>query len=89
MGEVNRSAMVVRPKQPFLEWRRSVDPTSSELTLQELAQEPDVYLIPECESEEDFACSGRHNALALPGATIPAPRIARQRLPRRIFVTRR
>ena len=57
MREVNRSAIVVRPKQPFLKWLQSVDLTSSGLTLQELRQEPDVYLIPECESEEDFtAC---------------------------------
>ena len=55
MRELNRSAIVVRPKQPFLEWLHSVDPTSSELTLQDLGQEPDVYLVPEFESEEDLA----------------------------------
>ena len=55
MRELNRSAIVVRPKQPFLEWLHSVDSTSSELTLQDLGQEPDVYLVPEFESEEDFA----------------------------------
>ena len=55
MRDLNRSAIVVTPKQPFLEWLHAVDLTSSGLTLQDLRQEPDVYLIPECESEEDFA----------------------------------
>jgi hypothetical protein len=30
---------VVRPKQPFLDWLRAADLTSSELTLQELVLE--------------------------------------------------
>ena len=57
MFELNRSAIVVRPKGPFLEWLHSVDPNSSEFTLQDMCQEPTVYLIRECESEEDsLAC---------------------------------
>ena len=54
MRELNRSAIVVTPKRPFLEWLHSVDPTSSHLTLHDLAQEPTIYLVSECESEEDF-----------------------------------
>src|ERR1043166_9849702 len=54
MRELNRSAIVVTPKRPFLEWIHSVDPTSSHLTLHDFAQEPTNYLVSECESEEDF-----------------------------------
>ena len=53
MVTLNRSAMVIKPKQPFLDWLHSADPTSRSLTLQELAQEPTVYLIPECDTKDD------------------------------------
>jgi len=52
---LNRSAIVVKPRQPFLDWLNVVDPTSRTLTLRELVQEPTVYLIPECDTDEDVA----------------------------------
>lgn len=52
---VNRSAIVVKPRQPFLDWLHAADPTSGKLTLQELTQDPTVYLIPECDTDEDVA----------------------------------
>ena len=52
--EVNRSAMVVMAKQPFLKWLISVDPSNRDLTLDEVNDEPPVYLVPECESDEEF-----------------------------------
>jgi hypothetical protein len=52
--EVNRSAMVVTAKQPFLKWLISVDPSNRDLTLDEVNDEPPVYLVPECESDEEF-----------------------------------
>ena len=42
--ELNRSAIAVTPRQPFLDWLHSADPTSSELTLNDLSQEPTIYL---------------------------------------------
>lgn len=51
----NRSALVVTPKQPFLDWLHTADPTSHELTLLDLRDEPSIYLIPECETPEDVA----------------------------------
>jgi hypothetical protein len=33
MVTLNRSAIVVKPKQPFLDWLHAADPTSLELTL--------------------------------------------------------
>ena len=51
MRDVNRSAIIVIPKQPFLDWLHSVDPTSADLTLDDLAREPSIYLIQECEHQ--------------------------------------
>ena len=53
MDVVNRSAIVVRPAQPFLDWLHRVDPTSAQLTLEELRQEPTIYLLPEWETEDE------------------------------------
>jgi hypothetical protein len=52
MVTLNRSAIVVKPRQPFLDWLHAADPTSHKLTLRELVQEPTVYLIPECDTDE-------------------------------------
>jgi hypothetical protein len=43
---LNRSAIVVKPKQPFLDWLHGADSTSSDLTLGELALEPGDLLNP-------------------------------------------
>ena len=51
---LNRSAIVVKPRQPFLDWLHTADPTSHRLTLRELAREPTIYLIPGCDTEEDM-----------------------------------
>ena len=50
---LNRSAIVVKPRQPFLDWLYSADPTSHRLTLRDLTRDPTIYLIPECDTEED------------------------------------
>ncbi len=50
---LNRSAIVVKPKQRFLDWLHAADPTSGRLTLSILTREPTIYLIPECDTEED------------------------------------
>jgi hypothetical protein len=54
MQEVNRSAMIVIGKQPFLKWLRSIDPSNADLILDEINRKPVVYLIPECESDDEF-----------------------------------
>lgn len=53
MVRLNRSAIVVKPKQPFLDWLRTADPTSRNLTLQELVREPAIYLIPEWDTSTE------------------------------------
>jgi hypothetical protein len=53
MTTIKRTAIVVKPDQPFLDWLHRADPTSNELGLEDLQREPTVYLLPECESEEE------------------------------------
>lgn len=52
MDTINRSAIIVKPGRPFLDWLHRVDPTSAHLTLEDLQQEPTIYLLPECDSED-------------------------------------
>lgn len=51
----NRTAVVVVPKQAFLDWLRSVDDTNANRTLAEVCDEPTVYLLPECRSNPEAA----------------------------------
>ena len=53
MNTINRTAIVVRPGPSFLDWLHRADPTSNELSLEDLRREPKVYLLPECENEEE------------------------------------
>jgi hypothetical protein len=53
MIAINRTGIVVRPGQLFLDWLHRADPTSIELSLEDLRREPTVYLLPECENEEE------------------------------------
>jgi hypothetical protein len=53
MKLINRSALMVMPAQPFLDWLHRVDPTSAHLTVAKLRREPAIYLLPECENKEE------------------------------------
>lgn len=53
---LNRSAMVVKPRQPFLDWLHTADPTSRNLSPRELVQKPTIYLIPECDTASGESC---------------------------------
>jgi hypothetical protein len=45
---INRSAIVVRAKQPFLDWLLNLpDPVGPDMTLDLVNHEPHVYLLPE------------------------------------------
>ena len=51
---INRTALIVRAKQPFLDWLKTLpDPPEHDLTLESVNIEPRVYLIPEDYDEED------------------------------------
>jgi hypothetical protein len=53
MKTVNRSALVVKPAQPFLDWLHRVDPTSVHLTVDDVRLEPTIYLLPEWDTEDE------------------------------------
>jgi len=53
MWMLNRSALVVMPKSPFLHWLHSVDPTSSDLGLNDLRHDPTIYLIDDYDHDDD------------------------------------
>lgn len=50
---INRTLVVVRLEQPFLDWLTSVDPTSADLELGELNEDGDAFLIPGEEEMDD------------------------------------
>ena len=51
---VNRSAVLVRPKQPYLDWCKLDDETGiAETVFAGMRDEPSVYLIPDFEDERE------------------------------------
>lgn len=54
MKLLNRSALSVKPTQPFLDWINSLEPTvgDDDLTLEDLDHESTIYLIPEMDTPE-------------------------------------
>jgi hypothetical protein len=46
MSEVNRSLIIIRPKQPFLDWAQTLDGDKS-FTLEQLSEDSTAYLIRE------------------------------------------
>lgn len=53
MDVINRSAVIVMPAEPFLDWLHRADSTNGELTLQDLRREPTIYLLPEYNTEDE------------------------------------
>lgn len=51
---VNRGALILRYRQPFLDWINAADPSpSAPLTMDDVALERTVYLV-ECEDEQEL-----------------------------------
>ena len=44
MPEINRSLILLKPKQPFLNWLRALDDDDNNLTLKELSDDSTAYL---------------------------------------------
>jgi hypothetical protein len=45
---LNRSAIILRAKQPFLEWLWQLpDPVETDMTLEKVNREPQIYLLPQ------------------------------------------
>ena len=47
MPTLNRTAIILRPKQPFIDWINENDPDGRPVTLEEVADDNAVYLISE------------------------------------------
>lgn len=61
---LNRSAVFVVPKQPFLDWLRGADPTSLTLTLEDVS-DPTIYLLPDCEDDDELEAHVRNFSNAI------------------------
>lgn len=46
MGEINRSILLVRPRQPYLDWAASL-PNPTPVTLEDLREDCNAYLVAE------------------------------------------
>jgi hypothetical protein len=56
MYEVNRSVAVIRPREPFLQWLKSLPGTQEqELTLETLRQSSNALLIPPADDADTLA----------------------------------
>ena len=73
MEIINRSAVIVKPRQPYLEWIRQDDPEGlAERVFETFHTEPTVYLLPEYEDPptqhevlEEFGRRGWANAVRI------------------------
>ena len=50
----NRFAVILKKKQPFLDWYKKLPDSDSDVTLEDLNEDPFVCLLPEFEEEEDM-----------------------------------
>lgn len=44
--EINRAVVVVKPRQPYVDWANSFDDGTVKATLDSLHEDPTVYLVP-------------------------------------------
>ncbi len=51
---INRAALIVRPKQPYVDWANSVDNGGPRAILQGLRTDPSIYLVEIIDFLEDF-----------------------------------
>ena len=53
MSEINRSLVILKRRQAFLDWARTLDDEDKDLTLEQLAEDSIAYLIPEVWQDSD------------------------------------
>ena len=53
MQSVNRTAVIIRPKQPFADWLNSIPGENSDNTLESISIENTTFLIPEFDYPQD------------------------------------
>jgi hypothetical protein len=54
MGNLNRTAVIVIPKEPFLDWVHQSDPDDAKITLADLHHDLTVYLLDKWAYLADF-----------------------------------
>ena len=52
---INRAALIVRPKQPYVDWANSMDDGGPKADLRHLREDLSIYLVEEIDSLEDLA----------------------------------
>ena len=52
---INRSVVVVRPRQPYIDWANSMDDGGPLGNLEDMRQDPPAYLVDNVESREDLS----------------------------------
>lgn len=50
---INRTVVLLGPKQPFLDWLNNVDPDDQALTVDDLRDDNEVFLIPQFNENSD------------------------------------
>ena len=53
MQSVNRTAVVIKPKQPFVDWLNSIPDEDISFTLEQVSEDNITFLIPEYDSSEE------------------------------------
>ena len=53
MESINRSAVVIKPKQPFIDWLNSIPDENIDFTLEQISEDNITFLIPEHDNPED------------------------------------
>ena len=51
---INRAALIVRPKKPYVDWANSMDDGGPEAHLRKLREDPSIYLVEAIDFLEDF-----------------------------------
>ena len=49
---INRTALIVKPKKPFFDWLKEIDPEDD--VLDDYMDDPDVYLLPDFEDTDQM-----------------------------------
>ena len=42
---INRSLLIIKPRKPYLDWAKSIDNESRDITIEELSEDCSVYLV--------------------------------------------
>lgn len=61
MDVLNRSALLVRPKEPYISWAESFEDTDTVVPSEEGPREYTIYLVPEVMDDRDFELFLRKN----------------------------